>query len=255
MVVGLAKIRNEEHIIGKTLDNWQQYCDGGFYIYDDCSTDRTVEICKAHPNVREVLCSDLMDPDRQRAEWYNRQILLQSARRFMGPDDWVLYTDADEFLYKFDASILDNPGAPPCIAAPQYDLYITPEDANGHYSERRWVGAEYEIVPFFYRNRFLDGWHKADQRNAMLRIPMQMPPLLGVSLHLGKGISPKHFDAKCKYYTDVFGSKYADKWEKRKGQGIREDFTSNFGTKLVLWQDVLDGKVETWHRDHVAIVD
>lgn len=255
MIVGLAKIRDEEHIIQDTLDNWSGWCDGGIYIYDDCSTDRTVEICKAHPNVQEVLVSDLMDPNRERAEWYNRQILLNSARRFIGPEDWIFYSDADEFLYKFDFSILDNPGAPPCLASPQFDLYITPDDVDAHYTERKWVGPEYEIVPFFYRNKFLDGWHKADQRNAMLRVPMQMPPLSGFSLHTGKGMSVKNFERKCTYYTEVFGAKYRDKWEKRKGQAVRHDYTSNFGSKLVLWQDVLDGKVQTWHRQFNEIVD
>lgn len=253
-VAGLTKIRNEAHIIGQALDNWHTYCDW-IHVYDDCSTDDTVALCKAHPAVREVITSDLMDPNRERAEWYNRQILLNSARRFLGPDDWIFYSDGDEFLYDFDRSMLDRTETPPCIAAPQYDAYITPDDVEGHFSTRKWVGPEWELVPFFYRNRFMDGWHIPDQRNATMRINMGSPPVEGISLHVGKAISVEHFDRKCAYYTDVFGAKYKDKWEQRKGQAVRDDYTSHFGSKLVLWQDVLEGRAETWHKDYRTIVE
>jgi|TARA_Y100000310_G_scaffold328684_1_gene397213 glycosyltransferase involved in cell wall biosynthesis len=255
VVVGITKIRNEEHIIEDTLDNWHEWCDL-VHVYDDCSTDRTAEICRAHPIVNEVLTSDCFDPDRERAEWYCRQTIMQSARRFIGPADWIVYFDGDEWLFDFDKEMLSNPDAPPCIACKSFESFITPEDEGYHdFRDREWVGPEWELAHYFYRNQFVDGWHLPDQRHATLRVRMGVPPLNGVVRHWGQGISVQNFERKCNYYTSTFGPKYAEKWEKRKGHAVREGYTSHFGTKLVRWQDVLEGSVETWHRDHTQLVD
>ena len=64
MIKGICKARNESHIIQDTLTNWATICDGGIHVYDDCSTDSTPDICRHHPAVREVVTSNLFDPDR-----------------------------------------------------------------------------------------------------------------------------------------------------------------------------------------------
>lgn len=242
-VHGICKARNEEHILQDTLDNWAQYCDGGIYIYMDVCTDRSVEIAKAHPAVAEVVESTLYDPDRERAEWYCRQVVLHSAQRFATAEDWIVYFDADEHLERFNREVLTDKNI--CaIACKSYDAYITPEDAHleaEDYRLRRWVSQEFQYSPYFYRCSLPLRFWKPDQRN--MEVPPDQPRMLhGLVHHWGKAISVKKWDEKCQYYADVFGPKYADKWAKRYGQAVKEDMKSDFGRPLMLWEDVLQGK-------------
>lgn len=46
-IVGITRIRNEAGIIKATLDHVSKLVDE-IYVYDDCSEDNTVEICKSH---------------------------------------------------------------------------------------------------------------------------------------------------------------------------------------------------------------
>ena len=148
-VRGIAKVRDEAHIIKSTLDSWAEICDAGIHVYCDNCTDRgaTETICKEHPAVAEVLTSDLYDPDRERAEWFHRRQVLHSALRFCGNDDWIVYFDGDEHLEQFDAEVLDNPSVL-AVACESYDTYITPEDedlSEWNFQGRRWVSQEYQF--------------------------------------------------------------------------------------------------------------
>jgi len=98
-IYGITKIRNEEKIIQETLDHWGKICTGGIIVVDDKSDDKTVEICKAHPAVKEVIEVAEWDFDRERAEWHLRQLGLEGAQSLANKDDWFCYFDADERLY------------------------------------------------------------------------------------------------------------------------------------------------------------
>ena len=248
-VRGIAKVRNEAHIIQDTLDNWAAYCDQGIHVYCDYSTDGTDEICRSHPAVVEVVSSNLIDPDRERAEWFNRQAVLGSAMRFVTPDDWIVYFDGDEHVGQFDLAVLDDPGIG-MVAMESYESHITAEDQHlppHEYAQRRWVAPEWEHCPYFYRCHLPLWFHRSDQRTPDL--PAGTSKLChGKLRHLGKAISVAWWEKKCLYYTYVFGPKYAQKWRKRMGQAVHE--VSDFGHPLVLWEDVLSGVADTfWRRE------
>ena len=236
---GITKVRNEAHIIEDTLDRWAEFCPDGIHVYDDHSEDETANICRAHPGVVEVVTSDLFDPDRERAEWFNRHAMFASARRFLQDGDWLAYFDADEHLYRFDADMLDNPNVS-VIACKWFDVYITPDDEHQDYTKRQWVGPEVRIIPFFYRvDRNLRGFSQPDQR-IMHHRPATFNPEGGVMKHYGKGFSVDLWERKCQYYSEVFGPKYAAKWLARKGQAVHRDYKSDEGRPLLLWADVLE---------------
>jgi len=249
-VRGIAKARNESHIIWDTLDSWQQWCDAGIHVYCDNCTDsgQTARICSDHEAVAEVIESDLLDPDRERAEWFNRRWVLHSALRFSGKGDWIVYFDADEHLEQFHLDVLKDPDLH-AVACYSYDAYITPEDehlSRFHYDQRRWVSEEYQFSPYFYRADQPLDFTKPDQRN--IQLPEDSTYTLeGNVRHWGKGLSIEHWDEKCDYYTEIFGPKYAAKWAARKGQAVKEDMRSDFGLPLVLWEDILAGKAGGEH--------
>jgi glycosyltransferase involved in cell wall biosynthesis len=224
MIKAFCKIRNEEHIIKDTLDHWSQFVDE-IYVVDESSTDRTVEICKAHPKVKEVIVVD-WNPDREQAEWVLRQIGLTLAQRTATSQDWFCYFDADEFLYDFDGLEGD------VIACKLYDVYITPQDVTEPYQSREMIGPEYRIIPFFFKNSPYLKYDKPDQRIIDLD-PKANIVLKGSIKHFGKGQSIEQFEKTCDYYINHF-PKYAEKWKERKGKAIHEK--SDFNNKLIRWE-------------------
>lgn len=259
MIRGIVKARNEAHIIQDALDSWAEVCDA-IHVYCDHCDDRgsTAMLAKGHPAVVEVVESDLLDPDRERAEWFNRRWVLQSALRFMDcsskSQDWIVYFDADEILDQFDTGVLD-PDRVCMVACHSYDCYITPEDkdvSEWHWKERRWFSREYQWSPYFYSCRIPLDFYKPDQRN------MDLPrgsthALHGLVRHYGKGLSVKKWDEKCQYYAEVFGPKYAAKWEARKGQAVKVDMKSDFGLPLATWEEIKSGKVASPCRNSMRL--
>ncbi len=237
-IFGLTKIRNEQEIIKNTLDHWGKICSGGIYIFDDASTDKTIEICKKHPAVKNIIENKFWDPDREKMEWMARQQVLDRARMDASNDDWFVYFDADEELYFNEWELLFNSqiGA---IACKLYDVYITPGDVNEPYRTRNFVGPEYRTIIFFFRNSLALKYDKPDQRIVDLPLNTKIP-VSGIVKHYGKGISVKHWEDTVNYYVD-FWPKYSEKWEKRRGKAIH-NYVSDFGNPLIKFNDILSEK-------------
>lgn len=232
---GLTKVRNEREIIKDSLDNWAGICTGGIYVYDDKSDDNTVEICKKHPAVVDVIEGDFWDPDREKAEWFNRQQVLMRAQQDADPDDWFVYFDADEHIYNFESFGFFNTPGVKAIACRLYDFYITPEDVDKNYKERQWIGPEFRSIIFFFKNSPYLRYSLSDQREVTLEPDLQIP-IHGDIKHYGKGFSVEHWDRTCDYYIK-FWPKYSDKWRARKGKAIHSNMLSDFGNPLILWKD------------------
>jgi len=237
-VHGLTKIGSEAHIIGDTLDSWADVCTSGIHVYVDCGSDETAEICRAHPAVVEVLESDLYDPDRPRADAFNRQQILRSAKRFAGADDWFAYFDADEQLVDFPNEVLDDPQFR-VIATNWHDVYITPEDVDAHYQARDWVSVEPVLIPQFYKYSRWLGFNRPDQR-IMDHEPMTEYPIFGYTLHYGLGFSVEEWERKCNYYQQW--PQYAEKWAARRGKAVNVDKVSVRGEPLQRFSEIRRSK-------------
>jgi hypothetical protein len=243
-IIGLTRIRNEQNIIKDTLDHWGKICTGGIYVYDDASTDFTVKIVGVHPAVKGVIESKMWDPDRERAEYANRQALLTYARRFAGPNDWFVYFDADERLYApptlSEVFFQENVKA---VACRLYDVYITPLDVQKNYLERDLVGPEFRTIVMFFRNHADLSYNTPDQRIVNLPNDGRGIVIEGLIKHFGKGISVEHWEETCEYYVKHF-PKYAAKWAQRRGKAVKHDMKSDFGNTLISFSDVVAGRVE-----------
>lgn len=236
-IIGLTKVRNEQHIIKDTLDNWANYCTGGIYVYDDCSDDKTVEICENHPAVKEVIKGSYWDIDREKAEWFNRQQVLIKSQQFADPNDWFVYFDADEHLYNFEDYSLFN--TEKVIACRLYDFYITPEDVDTEYNKRKYIGPEFRTIVFFFKNSPYLKYDTPDQRVVSFEQGIHVP-IHGDIKHYGKGFSVEEWENTCDYYVK-FWTKYSDKWRQRKGRAIKTDYFSDFNNKLIKWPDRENG--------------
>lgn len=238
VIYGLCKMRNESKIIQDTLDSWVDYCTGGIFLYDDCSEDNTVEIAKNHNAVHTIIQGKFWDPNREKAEWFNRQMVLTRAQQEAGPDDWFVYFDCDEFLFNFDQyELFQNPDIK-AIACRLYDVYITKGDENSNYKDRQWIGPEFRTIPFFFKNSPYLSYNKPDQRIVNLEPGIQIP-IHGDIKHFGKGFSVEDWEKTCDYYIK-FWPKYSQKWQARKGKAVH-DGLSDFGNKLIKFEDRKQG--------------
>lgn len=235
---GITRIRNEENIIQNTLNHVAAFVDG-IFVYDDCSTDNTVEICENHSAVKKVIKGQYWDKTsegRNRAEGTLRQIVYEEAVK--NGADWVYCFDADEYIEFTDEIFLNKYTV--CYYFRLFDFYITPVDVDKNYLERQWMGPEYRDIPMIFNVNEKD-WHFNQ------RIPL--PTIIagrefgGYVKHYGKAISIKEWEKDCDYYANVRWNKpiythLQERWKKRKGKAIHTK--SDFGRELIIWEDKND---------------
>lgn len=226
-IIGITRIRNEESIIKDTLDHYSQFC-SGVYVYDDCSTDNTVKICKSHKIVKDMIIGTHWSPDRYRAEFELRQAVLEMALK--DNPEWIIYFDADERIDWDFSGYEDFDG----IVMKLFDFYITEKDKNLPYHERQWLGPEYRNILMMFRASACIGYFMRDQREAILK-PGSKILNAGYVKHYGKAVSVKEFELTCDYYSKYFGEPYKSKWIARKGKAIHNE--SDFGRPLITWDE------------------
>ncbi len=232
-VIGLTRVRNEAAIIRETLDHMARFCNGGIVVYDDVSSDSTPEICRAHPAVLDVVRGELWDGNRGRAEYAGRAVLLARGKREAGPRDWFVYMDADERI-EFDwSSLLLCPDDVVGVRMKLFDYYITEEDVQRSYAERRWLGPEYRPILMAFRNLPSLSYSRPDQRQADLG-PDGTILDAGHVKHYGKAVSVAQWEDACRYYSGYFAG-YAAKWNARKGKAVHTH--SDFGNPLIRWEE------------------
>lgn len=113
-----------------------------------------------------------------------------------------------------------------------FDYYITSEDVNLPYAERKWLGPEYREILMAFRNVPGLIYNKAIQRSPI--VPGKVASF-GYVKHYGKAISVDQWEKKCEYYSKYFPEKYAKKWEARKGKAVHT--MSDFDRPLITWEE------------------
>jgi len=232
-IYGLIRVRDEEDIIVNSLDHLAGFCNGGIVVYDDCSTDKTVELCRAHTNVKAVITNKTWDENRERAEFENRAALLSKVKEYAGEKDWLVYVDADERI-DFDWKILGTlPADVLAIRMKLFDFYITQEDVDEIFYKRKWMGPEYREIIFAFRNLPNLSYTEPDQREVNLGASGKIFNA-GFVKHFGKALSVQRWERKCEYYASHF-PRYSEKWNLRKGKAIHTE--SDFGFALITWEE------------------
>jgi glycosyltransferase involved in cell wall biosynthesis len=218
----ITRIRNEEKIIGDFLKYYQQL---DIFVYDDYSTDRTLEIVKAHKSVKGIIEGKEWDTDRTRAEYTTRQAVFELTKGY----EWVIYVDADERIEFPDIDYEAYDG----VSMKLFDFYITNDDKYENYKNRKRMGCEYREILMMFRNLPGLKYEHRDQREMRLPDTARIAHA-GYVKHYGKAISIEEWESTCDYYINYFPEPYKSKWRERKGKAVHTQ--SDFGSPLITWE-------------------
>lgn len=225
MIAGIAQVRNEEHIIADAVEHFLGFCDR-LYIYDDVSTDSTVDILSLYPDVHVKVGSEWIT-DRSEAERANRQLMLEQATA--DGAEWICTFDADERIELPEQDWRQFDG----VRMKLFDFYITPKDVDWNYKDRKWMGPEYREIYMLYRNGPNIRFNHHGQRDMWMNIKGRTLDA-GYVKHYGKAISVEEWEDTCHYYVTYFGEPYRTKWANRRGKAIHT--VSDFGNPLITWE-------------------
>jgi glycosyltransferase involved in cell wall biosynthesis len=244
LIVGMTRIRNEALILPDTLDYLATQVDA-IVVYDDASTDDTVDILRKHPKVAVIVANQAWEKDiaaRKLAEGRHRGLLLDMARSEL-PHDWMFCFDPDErvtgSLPSFVAGL--EADASDAVRVQLFDAYMTPEDCAPYAPDlpllhfRKFYGPEQRDILMLWRNRpeihFAEGHGRTPGGMERVKIDLHCQ-------HYGKSLSVDHWEETCDYYIRHFPFEtYGKKWTERKGQAIHTE--SDFQRPLYEWGEEL----------------
>lgn len=240
-MIGAVIERNEAAILQDTLDHVSGFCDEGILVLDDASTDRSPKIAYAHDAVHEVIQSDGWDPTG-RGYKYAEFAELLAERAIERGAEWIAILAADERIELDGLDLTDlRTDGHDSLMMPLFDAYMTPEDhapwygdgSTEHAEGRKWWGPGYRYrTPIFRLQRGLR-WRIGEN---FAPVGSTRPLVAGSIRHMGKGISVERWDADVEFYIRYFPH-HAPAWLGRRGKGIRGDYTSLQGRKLIRWAE------------------
>ncbi len=165
-VIGLLRVRNEKMLVNEQINHLADLCNA-VYVYDDGSTDGTLEIIQKHPRVTGYIANQKWKPsiwpvkDKLMLSEKNMELINFARRKEnLTAQDWFIYTDVDEKFeagFKQKLSKIIQQKKYDLIIFELYDFFITDKDAKIPYngdiqSMRKYCGTEYRLLPFVFRN-------------------------------------------------------------------------------------------------------
>ncbi|HLP23968.1 MAG TPA: glycosyltransferase [Microbacteriaceae bacterium] len=245
-IIAMTRVRNEGDVMTDSLDALAQFADG-IVVFDDCSTDDTVDQALAHPSVVAVVRNRRW---RRRLriweETAHRSLLYRIARRYR--PEWVFYADADErTVGDVRTTLLAQPAEIDAMRVQLFDAYMTPEDHAPFRRGDQLLNFRSSFGP--ERRNILVAWRTSSP--AAFRLPDAREPQgiderrIAIGLpcqHFGKAMSVEQWEQTCRYYIDNFPELYQERWRARIGKALHT--VSDFDRPLVAWDEVLSKAVD-----------
>lgn len=244
-LIVIMRIRNEELLIQDTLDHISSFADY-IYIYDDCSTDRTLEILKKNQKVFLIVENKKWrqgTDNRLLSETRHRGLLLQLANKYMN-FKWCMCCDADErYVGDIKSFVANNDmdTQPDGIRIQLFDAYMTENDDKPYrkgqqlMNFRTYFGPECRNILMLWKNLPTVQYVGLDAREPRCSTELKID---FYCQHYGKSLSYEHWEETCNYYVDNFPwEPYGVKWSARKGKALHK--LSDFGRPLYKWGDQL----------------
>jgi glycosyltransferase involved in cell wall biosynthesis len=242
-LIGITRLRNEALILRDTLDYVGAQVDA-ILVYDDASTDETLEILRLHPSVALIVRNTIWEEDinaRRIAEGRHRGLLQEIARTHL-KFDWIFCFDADERVTgDLRGSLAGARAACDGVRVRLFDAYMTTHDHAPYQPGcrlldfRRLFGPEQRDILMVWRNRaevFFSEQHGREP-GGVERVRTDL-----YCQHYGKSLSIDHWEETCDYYIRHFPfDTYGQKWLERKGRAIHSQ--SDFMRPLYEWGDTL----------------
>lgn len=240
----IMRIKNEEMIIEDTLNHISNFADG-ICVYDDCSTDATLEILKANKKVFFIIKNKKWREgadNRLLSETRHRGLLLKIANQYL-QFKWCMCCDADERYIGDIQGLVEAPpeNQPEGIRVQLFDAYMTPGNDQAFcrgdmlLGFRKYFGPECRNILMLWQNKKeisyqgLDAREPSNVTNVAIAFYCQ---------HYGKSLSYEHWEETCNYYVESFPWKpYGEKWCKRKGKALHT--MSDFNHPLYEWGESL----------------
>lgn len=229
MLAGITRVRNESLILEDTLKHMLERVDH-IYLYDDASTDNTVEIATSFNNVTVTMGYNHAK-NRDIEETRHRRIMMSQAKQ--AGAEWIWCFDADErFIGDLPDMTADG------YRVHLFDGYITPEYAmeyaHGKLEQlpRMWGPERRDILMLFRADKAR--YIGLDQREPV--VDGRIADAGIYCKHFGKCISFDQFKETCLYYARW--DKYRAKWLERMKQGpVHRE--SDFERELYHWEELM----------------
>lgn len=239
-LIAILRIRNESLILKDTLDHLSNFVES-ICVYDDASTDESLEILKAHDKVKLIISAQNWlggVENRLLAETRHRGLLLNIARKYL-TFEWVLCADADERFVGDIKEFLQSPYANQLqgIRVHLFDAYMTEGDdaplKNGVplLNFRKYFGPECREILMLWQDHPGINFVGLDSREPRVEGLVESHFFCQ---HYGKSLSYDHWEETCNYYVKNFPwETYGKKWAARKGKALHQK--SDFGRDLYEW--------------------
>ena len=239
-ITSLLRICNEELVIKDTLDHLSSFSDE-IFIFDDCSKDKTIEICEKFPKVKMILKNYFWDQNQSMIQTAQRNALLNYAK-VHAKNEWLGYFDGDERI-EFDFNKLEEYEKQDIsmIFCRLFDAYLTKDDQEPYKQGdkledlRKWFGPEMREIGFLFRKDKV----KYDVETPACRQPVAKGKTVvdGFVKHYGKSIGIEQWEETCRYYMKSVPM-LAEKWKQRLGKAIHEK--SDFNRELYQWNELIN---------------
>lgn len=240
----ISRLRNEELLLPDFLNHIDKF-GSEFYFFDDCSTDNSYEILKAHPKTKFIIRNNFHNTNQTFVQTVQRHLLLELAKKNT-KNKWIMLIEPDERI-EFDFNKLEGYDQQDIsgIYFKLFDSYMTMGDKRPYTQSRdlmqlrKYFGPEYrEICFLFNKNKA-----KFDIVMAACRQPEISGETIinGLVKHYGKSLSVEQWEETADYYIRSVPM-LAEKWKARKGKAIHKH--SDFNRDLLTWNQIKTGKKE-----------